>query len=462
MRIPLFFFSLMIAATLSGCSGQESQPLPKPSPAETPPPAQLEIGKVVPLLPGVQGNAALAYYLPKAYSADQKWPVVVFFDSHARGKDPVRKYVPLAEQYGLLLIGSNASKNGQQPQQSLQIYDGVLAELGRQFSYDAGRVILSGFSGGARVAAMIAQNRPNVAAVIGCSAGFMPRLGDTFPYYATMGREDFNYQELRGLEAALDQGSQPHFVDFWDGGHEWPPLEVMERAMEFASIRASKPGSPGLDSLVAKAQVHFAEAKSTAKSSTTALWRVYKRFSTLLDGHADVAELKEEAARLQQSTAWTKEFQAEEQMAMTEEELRQRYAPQIGTATIDQWRQIANQLRSTGGPLPQRQCNLRVANFLSLNVYFQVDGALKAGNIPQAEHFQQFYALIDPPNPEHAYLLAAIRQRQGRSADVMPALVEAQKLGFKDADRLSTDPDFVSLHNNAEFMKLLDSMKLAE
>ncbi|MFN8396956.1 MAG: hypothetical protein U0176_20185 [Bacteroidia bacterium] len=458
MRTLLFSVLLMMAASLSGCGGHESNPSTEVKPAPVP----LELGKVVPFLPGVQGNAALAYYLPASYSANQKWPVVVFFDSHARGKDPVRKYAPLAEQYGLILIGSNASKNGQQPQMSLQIYDALLAEIGKQFSYDAGRMILSGFSGGARVAAMIAQNRPNVAGVIGCSAGFQPRPSDAFPYYATMGREDFNYQELRGLEAALDQGSQPHFVDFWDGGHEWPPVEVMERALEFAVIRASKPGSAGLDSLVAEAQAHLTEAKAAAKSSTMALWRVHKRFATLLDGHADVAPLKAEAERLQKSPGWTKEFQSEEQLAKTEETLRQQYVQQIGTATIDEWFRIAIRLQDTGGSLPQRQRNLRVANFLSLNVYFQVDGALKAGDIAQAEHFQKIYSFIDPPNPEHAYMLAVIRQRQGRTAEVMPALEYAQRLGFKDADRLSMDPDFVNLHSNADFMKLLDSLRVAE
>lgn len=458
--VPILILSL--ALVNASCNGPETKPSPQPDPAPTPVVAPVEVGKVVPNLDGIEGNAAMAYYLPTSYSPGQKWPVVIFFDSHARGKDPVRQYSPLAEHYGLILIGSNASKNGQQPQQSLQIYDGLLAELGEQFSYDAGRVILSGFSGGARVAAMVAQNRPNIAGVIGCSAGFQPRQGDAFPYYATMGREDFNYQEIRGLEAALDQGSQPHFVDFWDGGHEWPPVEVMDRAMEFALIRASKPGTPGLDSLVEHAQTHLAEAKAAARSSTMALWRVHRRFAAMLEGHADVAPLKAEAERLQGSPAWTKEFQVEEQWAKAEDDMRQRYVPMIGTATGDQWRQIAIELRSTGGPLAQRQCNLRVANFLSLNFYFQLDGALKAGSLPQAEFYQQIYALIDPPNPEHAYLLAVIRQRQGRHEEVMPALLEAQRLGFKDADRLSTDPDFSSLRNNADFLKMLDSMKVAE
>lgn len=455
--VPILILSL--ALVNASCSGPETKPSPQPDPAPTPVVAPVEVGKVVPNLDGIQGNAAMAYYLPTRYSPGQKWPVVIFFDSHARGKDPVRQYSPLAEQYGLILIGSNASKNGQQPQQSLQIYDGLLAEMGKRFSYDVGRVILSGFSGGARVAAMVAQNRPNIAGVIGCSAGFQPRQGDAFPYYATMGREDFNYQELRGLEAALDQGSQPHFVDFWDGGHEWPPVEVMGRAVEFALIRASKPGTPGLDSLVMDAQQNLASAKTAAKSSTLALWRVHKRFATLLDGHADVSALRTEAERLQSSSAWAQENQEEELMAREEEDMRQRYAPMITSATPHQWQQIAIQLRASNGTLAQRQRNLRVANFLSLNVYFQLDGAIKSGSLPQAEYFQQFYALIDPPNPEHAYLLALIRQRQGRREEVMPALLEAQRLGFRDADRLWMELDFASFHDDPDFNNLIDSLR---
>jgi predicted esterase len=260
MRYCIYLLGVVYCFAGAACDGQKTPDKPV-STVVSPPPAPKvarEVGKVVPIEPIGATTSSYAYYLPKTYNLDHPAAVMLFFDSHARGKDPVKLYQGLADQYETILIGSNVSRNGQQPNQSLQIYDELIRDVKAKFSIDEKKITCAGFSGGARVAANLAQSRPEIKNVIACSAGFQPRQGDRFNYYAIVGKKDFNYQELRELEALLDDTQQRHIVDYWDGGHEWPPVDVMADAFDFVSFGGMKKGQDKLDSLVADAKTRFA------------------------------------------------------------------------------------------------------------------------------------------------------------------------------------------------------------
>src|ERR1700735_1842902 len=52
-----------------------------------------------------------ALYVP-AKGQKEALPIIYFFDPHADGALPVKKYKALADAYGFILAGSNNSKNG--------------------------------------------------------------------------------------------------------------------------------------------------------------------------------------------------------------------------------------------------------------------------------------------------------------------------------------------------------------
>ncbi|MEY3443625.1 MAG: hypothetical protein RLZZ519_1906 [Bacteroidota bacterium] len=278
MRRFIYLFGCLFCFGWVACGGQKSREVTQPAAAATPAPAPKavrETGKVIEteLIQGT--NSSYALYLPKSYRADQPMPLIVFFDSHARGKDPLKMYAALAEAQPFILVGSNVSRNGQRPEQSLQIYDELMRDVKTKFAIDPPRIAACGFSGGARVAAMLAQNRPEVKNVIACSAGFQPRQGDTFGYYAIIGTHDFNYMELWQLQKELDYSKQPHAFAEWSGGHEWPVSEVMEAAMDFVTMREMDKADPRLDSLIQEKKQRLSAAYSNVRangSSASAFW----------------------------------------------------------------------------------------------------------------------------------------------------------------------------------------------
>jgi predicted esterase len=466
MRLNLIFLCLLICVMASACKESRSdsaaattgptQVTAATTPASKPPRV---IGKLVPMEP-VAGtaDATYAYYLPQTYNVEQPIPVVVFLDAHAQGKDPVGLYQGLAEQFDMLLVGSNASKNGQQAAQGLAIYDALMTDLKLKFAIDERQVTLAGFSGGARVAANIAQNRPAISSVIACAAGFEPRPGDKFNYYAIVGKKDFNYQELRLLEGMLDDTPQRHVMDYWDGGHEWPAAAVMQDALAFVRMRGMTVGAMGLDTLVSRARTRLA---AQANASALLHARAYKALIARLDGLTDVSQERQELEKLQASPGYADELATENKTMEEEMALRSEYVPQIGTKNINEWRGIVGKLSPTKWPSSSSAYFLRhrVLNFLSLNTYFQVDGALKAGDLPTAEHFLEIYKLVDPTNSEAPYLTAVLRMRQNQPAAAIDALQAAQRLGFKDADRMAADPDFAGLRSDAKFVQVLETIR---
>jgi hypothetical protein len=56
-----------------------------------------------------------ALYLPSTYSPAKRWPLLLAFDPFARGEVSVKMFHEAAEKYGLIVVGSNNSRNFQDP-----------------------------------------------------------------------------------------------------------------------------------------------------------------------------------------------------------------------------------------------------------------------------------------------------------------------------------------------------------
>jgi poly(3-hydroxybutyrate) depolymerase len=182
-----------------------------------------------------------ALYLPSDYSPDRAWNLLLAFHPGARGEQMVALYRAAAERYGYIVAGSTTSRNGPWAA-SADAVGAVSKDLARRFAIDAERVYLTGHSGGARLALEVALGPNDVAGVIASSAGFAdarPRRTVRFAVFATTGRDDFNYREMRALDAAL---TTPHALAVFDGGHTLPPPEVAMQAIEWLELQAMRSG----------------------------------------------------------------------------------------------------------------------------------------------------------------------------------------------------------------------------
>jgi len=204
----------------------------------------VEKGKIIPKVT-CQKDQSLSYslYLPNDYTTAHKFPVIIAFDPHSNGILPLEKYKSLADKYGYILMGSNDSKNGQDMNITESIIDALVSETTGRYAIDQDRIYVMGFSGGARVAAILGFYQGGVAGVIGCGAG-LPATNQPVrfkpDYISIVGNADFNMNELINLDKQLDQANYIHALILFNGKHDWPPAEIMEDAFvwnEFCSMR---------------------------------------------------------------------------------------------------------------------------------------------------------------------------------------------------------------------------------
>ena len=117
-------------------------------------------------------NLSFAVYVPKGYAPDRKMPSLFLFDPHSDGSLPLKLYRDLADEYGYILIGSNDSKNGNSRELTSQILNSILKSAYQLLPLDSERIYAGGFSGGARVASMLAFSSAKIQGLITCGAGF--------------------------------------------------------------------------------------------------------------------------------------------------------------------------------------------------------------------------------------------------------------------------------------------------
>ncbi|MBL0155055.1 MAG: alpha/beta hydrolase [Chitinophagaceae bacterium] len=185
-----------------------------------------------------------AIYFPRDFDTSRTFGMLIFLDPSARGDVPVQLYQELADEYRLVLAGSMRSRNFS-GDVSLRSFVAIYNDLLQRINPDTSVVFLSGFSGGARVAATIAALYPEVTGVIACGAGFTGTDESSIRkirlYAATVGYRDMNYEELVENTSLLDELGMKNMLVYFDGVHEWAPAGSMKMAIQWLMESKSNP-----------------------------------------------------------------------------------------------------------------------------------------------------------------------------------------------------------------------------
>ncbi len=199
-------------------------------------------GTIVPkVVTNAKPDQSYALYLPTSYSVKKRFPIIYAFDPGARGKVPVELMKDAAERYGYIVLGSNNSRNGSWKIEA-EAAEAMLQDTQDRLAIDRRRAYFAGFSGGARVAARLAQLCKCAAGVLLNGAGFQPEVSgspaERFAVFAAVGTFDFNYGEVVRADEELEKLGYAHFLRRFEGPHQWAPSNVMEEALAWFRLQA--------------------------------------------------------------------------------------------------------------------------------------------------------------------------------------------------------------------------------
>ena len=234
-------------------------------------------------------------YLPAAYQTSRNWPLLLVFDPGGRAARATEVFREAAERFGWIVATSENSRNGPW-EPTLRAINAMWPSLLGGYAVDEHRVYAAGHSGGATVAWMMAMQTSQLAGVIVSgqpSPETPPAKGKTFAWFGMAGHTDFNQMEVKKIDDLLSRTSSAHRMELFDGGHQWPPVELTMRAFGWMEMVAMKEGRRARDVEFAKtifgedmARAHALEDKGLFVEA----WRSYGAIASTYAGLIDVSD----------------------------------------------------------------------------------------------------------------------------------------------------------------------------
>jgi predicted esterase len=437
------------------------------------------VGTVVPkVVAQAKPDQTYALFLPSKYSPQKLWPIVYAFDPGARGKIPVALMQDAAERYGYIVVGSNNSRNGSWKIEA-EAAQTMLLDTQERLAIDVHRAYFAGFSGGARVAARLAQLCKCAAGVLVNGAGFQPEDSgapdSTVAVFAAVGTYDFNYAEIVRMDDGLEKLRYAHFLRTFDGPHQWAPSSSMGEALAWFRLQAMKSHREDKDdSFVAEfAKQKAARAHTFEQTGELYLaWKEYRQAAEAIGGLTDNGELLAKARALEKDKTVRESAKREKQ----EFEEQDRLTGDIssGLAALRENQPDRTEIRTDIGRKifdlrdraehEKRAERLRILKRALAGVMVQ---AMEAGfdRLEQKDpaKARDYFDLACEADPDSAWAqsnLAVARALGGDRKGALEALRRAKSKSKEPAqfmDWLKDEPAFMKLRGTSEFNALLES-----
>jgi predicted esterase len=452
------FFFILIA---SSCSNPENTNTTRQSTTSSTPISSVENFEKGKVLLNIKCKAdttnSYTLYIPTSYAGSSPFPVILFFDPHASGAFPIKKYQALAEKHGFIIAGSNNSKNGNSAEVNGAFAGNLLNDVQARMNIDTKRIYASGFSGGSRVASYMAIFRGGINTVIGCGAG-LPNIDkpieNKFNYVGIAGNEDFNYTEMEDLENMLSKSDVEHIFIPFNGKHEWCPVEVMEQVFIWIKLKAMKqfiiPKNDSIINAYVTTELNKLDELLKNKKEGDA-FVLAKQVINFTSGLITNDKLNTTYTQLEGSCALKKAQARKEELSKAEKALKDQYLNALAVKDVAWWKTETQHLNDTKRfPPDQVVMNKRILSFMSLACYMSTTQMLRNSQVNEAEHFISVYKIVDPENAEAPYLQATIYLSKNENNKALLELNSAAKLGFKEYDRFVKDFPALATTKQAE------------
>jgi dienelactone hydrolase len=440
---------------------------PAAAQAVSPDPLPIQAGMVQPSVK-VLADAAYSYalYLPSKYAPRAAWPLLIAFDPGGEGEYPVRLFQPAAEKYGFIVVGSNNSRNFEDPSAAIRL---LWRDVTRRYAIDPHRVYATGFSGGSRVAVGLAIGCKCLTGVIACGAGLPAgsRLppAETADWFLTAGKIDFNYAEMIQLADAMDARHAATHLAFFEGPHSWMPPAVADEALAWMQLRAMARGLTPVDRIFVEGEFRRQMAAAESLRQSSGALAAFRAYRGIVSDFRSLRDIKDAQAALSALAASDelKRARKGEQALMDLQERTALRINAITSAIIDRQKAPAmlyQDLASLIGEIRRdrettkdgaRRDALTRALFGAFAFARETgsEDQLKKDYLPARDLFMAA-SIIRPESAGAHYLIAAIDAQLGEIKPAIDELNRAADLGLSDPhllesaefDKLRKEPAF--------------------
>jgi len=343
-------------------------------------------------------DTANSYHFCEVGESNDSLLLILAIDAHGDGNIAVTRIKEACDITSALIVGSDLIKNGYGNFEAA--IDELIQDVRSKHTNVGDKVILIGFSGGARMAYTYSVKKP-VYGLITLGAG----PGGALPncrYYGIIGLEDFNFIELYQRPEIGQFKLRDFQADYFRGGHMWPPVQELRDGLLFIC----KGINEGTDLQCNARSRELLALSDSLRSSHILAWKsLEKAYQLAID--EERGDILESAKVLAKDNAFRVRVENLEKFLEIEYNLRQEYVDMSMKADLDYWKseivRINEQIAFSSNTL-QIEHNKRIKGFLGILFYSRLQKlSQKKGNERLKLTLLQAFAMIEPKNPDMFY-----------------------------------------------------------
>ena len=419
-----------------------------------------------------------ALYLPGNYNPILKWPVIYMFDPSGRGSIAIKNFKQAAEHYGYIIACSNNSRNGSL-NNSIESAKYMFDDVKNRFSTDFKRIYTAGFSGGSRVAALVALTTHAIAGVIGCGAGFpngkelQPRESDSFVYIGIVGEKDMNYLEMFDLEQELISNKIVARLITTDANHNWPEPKIIDDAVAWLELKEMAKGTRSGEQIFIDKQFKNQMGQAVKMGMNGKWFEAAKQYRYLLrdfPNQPDIVQYRIRLDSIEKSDAYLKDVRRWNNIRTKELSMYNTFMVSMNAAFMSEiftdsikvfWKGEISSLKKTErSQNKDEQCMAaRLSGWLGVICWEEGTNYLKSNDYRKAVVAFQILNMLQPDNANSFYNLSRAYAFQNQNNESLTSLAMAVKLGFKTRPVIESDSAFRTLKNDNHFKMLLNTIK---
>lgn len=360
-------------------------------------PDKLASGKIISNVL-IHSNSSHSYsiYLPTKKVDNNRYNILIFFDPHAESVKTLNKYKNLAEKYSCILIASNNSQNGIDFSTSKQMVEELVNESIEYFEGDEKKILLCGFSGGAKLVINAALELNNISRVVYCGASSpFQNCNHKLSLLGFAGKKDMNYSEVISGGLIKSSGNVTNYCVEWDGKHEWPDSATFEQAFYFIDNN-------------------------------------FLKLNLIKIDDSKIKQLEEEQL------------------------LHQKFMTELQTKDETYWQSEINRLKQSANT---NDMNQRLLGFISLMCYSISNQIIHQGDANSARKILNIYKMADPQNPDCDFNSALMYAKLNQPDGVLLSLNNAINNGFHDLKRIKSEQLLTNYMQDKQMDEIISKVK---
>lgn len=401
-------------------------------------------------------------YIPKTFSMDKKWPLLMIFDTEGNEKKALSMFVVAAEKEGYVLAAPklldsiSLTKNMVVAGQAIQKVTSLLP-------IHNDRVYAAGEDSGGQFASLvpILINGVNGAISIGASLSNSELINVKKPFHfvGMVSKENFNYSFMLTDTKLLDRYKFPNQVLLFDGNGDWPGVDYLEKGMQLFTLDAmGRKWIPQDTSYIEKAYQEDLAKLNQLKSIGDLLWA--EQYMTEMMSMYGALRNMDSLRSVQRDLRRNKDFKtlkrAENAAFLKESMLKEDYQyymeEDVYTHNFNNlgwWNHQMGEIEKfiSGSKPYEKQMGHRLKGFVNALAedYIDIIASEKVVDEDALAFLYMLKTILEPDNYEYYLKTISLSAKNDDFGTSLFYLEELLKKGFKDKEKL------YSLENTALF-----------